>query len=143
MRRGEGERGRKRGLDWVERGVTGGIKSRDKEEEAWGSRLAAWNVGSWQLGWGGGGSALLLHALQYPDTRSSRGLQTYWTSKQWTSCSAATDGPEMDLVEVWSSSTWSPRDLACARVGDGKKMEEGKAILDGRRVIGDGRRELS
>lgn len=77
-------------------------------------RLAGWKLAARV----GEDLPCLLHALQHPAPSRSRGLQTYRTSKQWASYSAATDGPEMDLVEVRRSSTWSPQDLACAGVRD-------------------------
>lgn len=89
-----------------------------RRKEAWG-RLAKLEAGSSCGGvWGVRICPACCTHYSVENARSSRGLQTYRTSRQWTSYSTATDGPEMDLVEVRSSSTWSPQDLVRAGVGD-------------------------
>lgn len=103
--------------------------SRDKEEkEAWG-RLAGLEAGS-----SGGGR--ICPAAARTTASSSRGLQTYRTSMQWASYSAATDGPEMDLVEVWRSSTWSPPG-PCLRRGE-ILIKGGRRKGNPGRMTGDG-----
>lgn len=89
--------------------------SRDKdEEEAWG-RLAGWKLAA-RVGVRICPACCTHYSIQHPAAAGVCRLTEQ--AKQWTSYSAATDGPEMDLVEARRSSTWSPQDLACAGVGD-------------------------